>query len=109
MMGLAVHRTRLGRACGLALTSSFVQRLDMTMYSVFCILYSVFCILYSPWRKAPRTMHRMLSSQQQRKDIDGHGTPIIAPIVLYHSACVMVGLAGAPDETGARLRLGINK
>ena len=28
---------RLGRACGLALTSSFVQRLDMTMYSVFCI------------------------------------------------------------------------
>ena len=34
---------RLGRTCGLALTSSFVQRLDMTMYSVFCILNSVFC------------------------------------------------------------------
>ena len=28
---------------------------------------------------APGTMHRMLSSQQQRGDIDGHGTPIIAP------------------------------
>ena len=27
----------------------------------------------------------------------------------HHSACVIVGLAGAPDETGARLRLGINE
>ena len=27
----------------------------------------------------------------------------------HHSACVMVGLAGAPDETEARLRLGINE
>jgi hypothetical protein len=27
-----------GQACGLALTSSFVQRLDMTMHSVFCIM-----------------------------------------------------------------------
>ena len=85
-----------------------MQRLDMTMYSVFCIL--------SPWRKAPGTIHRMLSSQQQRGDIDGHGTPIIAaarrhrgPWDAHHSACVMVGLASAPDETVAHLWLGINE
>ena len=27
----------------------------------------------------------------------------------HHSACVMVGLASAPDETGTHLRLGINE
>ena len=43
--GLRVRRMRLWRTCGLALTSSFVQRLGMTMYSdsVFCILYAMAC------------------------------------------------------------------